>query len=111
MARKTTGGRSSHRWRCRVALRFVSSLPKVNRQIVLFRGINLGPRRRVPMAELRNLLEEAGFSGARTYVQSGNVVLSSGLEPTELAEECSRLIEGRFGFQVPVVVRTRNELA
>lgn len=63
------------------------------------------------MAELRNLLEEAGFSGARTYVQSGNVVLSSGLEPTELAEECSRLIEGRFGFQVPVVVRTRNELA
>src|SRR5436853_304506 len=57
MARKTTGGRGSHRWRCRVALRFVSSLPKVNRQIVLLRGINLGPRRRVPIAELRNLPE------------------------------------------------------
>jgi uncharacterized protein (DUF1697 family) len=63
------------------------------------------------MAELRELLGEAGFSGVRTYVQSGNVVLSSSLGASELERESARLIEERFGFSVPVVVRTRDELA
>jgi uncharacterized protein (DUF1697 family) len=83
----------------------------VNRKIVLLRGINLGPRRRVPMAGLRDLLSGAGFSEVRTYVQSGNVVLSTPLGPDELARECARLIEERFGFAVPVIARTRDELA
>ncbi|HEY2005444.1 MAG TPA: DUF1697 domain-containing protein, partial [Solirubrobacteraceae bacterium] len=47
------------------------------RRVVLLRGINLGPNRRVPMAELRALLGEAGYENVRTYVQSGNVVLDS----------------------------------
>jgi uncharacterized protein (DUF1697 family) len=83
----------------------------MGRQIVLLRGINLGPRRRVAMPALRELLAGAGFSDVRTYVASGNVVLSSLLGSSELASECSRLIEARFGFPVAVVVRTRDELA
>ena len=63
------------------------------------------------MADLRALLGEAGFGDVRTYVQSGNVVLSSALAPGELAGHCAGLIEERFGFPVPVVVRTRDELA
>jgi uncharacterized protein (DUF1697 family) len=63
------------------------------------------------MAALRELLGEAGFSGVRTYVQSGNVVLSSSQNAAELEQEAARLIEERFGFSVPVVVRTRDELA
>jgi uncharacterized protein (DUF1697 family) len=63
------------------------------------------------MPELRELLGGVGFSGVRTYVQSGNVVLSSSLKPEELAREVERLIEERFGFLVPAVVRTREELA
>jgi uncharacterized protein (DUF1697 family) len=62
------------------------------------------------MPELRELLDEAGFSGVRTYVQSGNVVLSSSLSAAELEQEAARLIDERFGFSVPVVVRTRDEL-
>lgn len=63
------------------------------------------------MPALREVLTEAGFSGVRTYVQSGNVVLTSPLASDELAHECSGLIEQRFGFPVPALARTREELA
>ena len=63
------------------------------------------------MAALRDVLTEAGFDDVRTYVQSGNVVLSSDLDAAELEREAARVIEARFGFSVPVVVRTRDELA
>jgi uncharacterized protein (DUF1697 family) len=81
------------------------------RHIVLLRGINLGPNRRVPMPELRKVFEEAGFDDVRTYVQSGNIVLSSGAKPAKLEKECAKLISEHFGFDVPVIVRTRDELA
>ena len=77
----------------------------------MLRGINLGPARRVPMAELRALFAEAGYEDVRTYVQSGNVVLGSNAEPAELEREAAALISERFGFEVPVVVRTGRELA
>jgi uncharacterized protein (DUF1697 family) len=83
----------------------------MGRRVVLLRGINLGPNKRVPMAELRELFATAGFADVRTYVQSGNVVLSSDAPPQELEPQSERLIADRFGFDVPVVVRTRNELA
>jgi len=69
------------------------------KQIVMLRGINLGPNRRVSMAELRKLLGAAGYEDVRTYVQSGNVVLSSGAEPSGLERECADLISERFGFK------------
>jgi len=63
------------------------------------------------MPELRSLLSEAGFDDVRTYVQSGNVVLSSGRSPTGVASEAEKLISGRFGFDVDVIVRTGDEMA
>jgi uncharacterized protein (DUF1697 family) len=83
----------------------------MERQIVLLRGINIGARKRVAMPELRELLTSAGFADVRTYVQSGNVVLSSTLSEGELASECERLIAERFGFPVEVVTRTRDQVA
>ena len=73
----------------------------------MLRGINLGPNRRVPMADLRALFGEAGYEDVRTYVQSGNIVLESTAKPAELEREAAALICERFGFDVPVVVRTR----
>jgi uncharacterized protein (DUF1697 family) len=75
------------------------------------RGINLGPRRRIAMPELRALLSEAGFENVRTYVQSGNVVLSAGRSPSQVGSKAERLIAARFGFDVDVIVRTGEELA
>jgi uncharacterized protein (DUF1697 family) len=81
------------------------------RQVLLLRGINLGPRRRIPMAELRALLAEAGFADVATHLGSGNIVLSA-IDPVEAtATRVSALIGERFGFEVPVVGRTGDELA
>jgi uncharacterized protein (DUF1697 family) len=81
------------------------------RQIVLLRGINLGPRNRIPMAALREALSGAGFDEVRTYLQSGNVVLRSEIREARLAAEFEKLIAQRFGLGIAVVVRTREELA
>jgi uncharacterized protein (DUF1697 family) len=81
------------------------------RQVVMLRGINLGPRNRIAMAELRELFSGAGFAEVRTYVQSGNVVLGSDSPPDELGADCERLIADRFGLAIDVIARTQAELA
>jgi len=81
------------------------------KQIVLLRGINVGARNRIAMPALRGLLVDAGFDEVSTYLQSGNVVLSSALAPQKLACRCERLIERELELQIAVVVRTRDELA
>ena len=81
------------------------------RWIVLLRGINIGPKKRVPMPVLRELLSAEGFEGVRTHLASGNVVLESEASSDELAARCEQLIAERFGFSVAIVTRTRAELA
>lgn len=81
------------------------------RLIVLLRGINLGARNRISMPDLREALGDAGYDDVRTYLQSGNVVLTSTDSAKKVARECERLIADRFGLEIAVVTRTRNELA
>src|SRR5689334_21630539 len=63
------------------------------------------------MPELREALAEAGFAAVRTYLQSGNVVLSSKLKPEATARMVERLISDRFGLEIAVVERTKAELS
>jgi uncharacterized protein (DUF1697 family) len=86
-------------------------MPRQRRQVLFLRGVNLGSHKRISMPELRAVLLEAGFEGVGTYVQSGNVVLSSDAPPDELGRECEALLAKQFGFEVDVVARTRDELA
>jgi uncharacterized protein (DUF1697 family) len=81
------------------------------KQVVLLRGINLGSRNRVAMPKLRAALEDAGFDDVQTYLQSGNVVLSSGLTPAKVAAKCKRQIAESFGLDVEVLVRSKAQLA
>ena len=81
----------------------------MERRIALLRGINLGPRKRIAMPALRELLEGAGFEDVRTYVQSGNVVLSSSAAPRDLEARLEQMIAEHVGFEVGVVVRTAEE--
>jgi uncharacterized protein (DUF1697 family) len=83
----------------------------VSRRILLLRGINLGPNKRVAMPKLREVLTSAGMKDVRTYVQSGNVVVSSRAHPDTLARKTERVIAEEFGFDVDVVARSRDELA
>ena len=63
------------------------------------------------MPALREALAGAGFDDVRTYVQSGNIVVSSDASPEQVARKCKREIKSRFRLDIPVVVRTRDELA
>jgi len=83
----------------------------VAQHVVLLRGINLGSRNRIAMPKLRQVLEDAGFEEVATYVQSGNVVLSSPKKTDAVARECKRLIAKDLGLDVDVVTRTRAQLA
>lgn len=72
----------------------------------LLRGINVGGSRKVPMADLRTLLEDLGFGGVRSYLQSGQAVFTADHGDEEsLAAELTGAIEKRFGFPVDVLVR------
>jgi uncharacterized protein (DUF1697 family) len=83
----------------------------VARQVVLLRGINIGSRKRVAMPKLREALEDAGFGDVQTYVQSGNVVVSTSKNAKQTARAIEKLIKREFRLDVPVVVRTKGELA
>jgi uncharacterized protein (DUF1697 family) len=63
------------------------------------------------MPKLRSALEDAGFDNVATYVQSGNIVLSSGDSAAKVARGVERLIKKEFGLEIPAVVRTRAQLA
>lgn len=78
----------------------------------LLRGINVGGAKKVPMAELRTLMEGLGHSGVRTYLQSGQAVFTTGHGDEEsLAAELTAAIEKHFGFGVDVIVRDHAYLA
>ena len=84
----------------------------MTRHIALLRGINVGGHKKVPMADLRAALEDAGFEDVKTYVQSGNVALTAKeRSPGKVGRKVEAAIEKAFGFDVAVVVRSREEIA
>ena len=80
------------------------------RHVVLLRGINLVKTNRIAMPQLREELEAAGFGEVQTYVQSGNIVLSSKASPDRVAQRVKALIKRQFGLDIAVVVRSHAEL-
>ncbi len=79
--------------------------------VVLLRAINLGGRNRVPMAELRALCADLDLRDARTYIASGNLLCtSSHRSAAALRSTLERGLRARFGFDVPVLVRTPRQL-
>jgi uncharacterized protein (DUF1697 family) len=80
--------------------------------VALLRGINVGGKNKVPMAELREVVTSLGHTGVSTYIQSGNVLFTT--EETDTAELASALeaaIAGKFGIKSAVVVVSGAELA
>lgn len=79
----------------------------------LLRGINVSGHRKVPMPELRSVLEGLGHRNVRTYLQSGNAVFTtdSAAAEDELTAQIEDAIESRFGFRVDCLVRDGAYLA
>lgn len=76
--------------------------------VALLRAVNVGGRK-VEMARLRKACEGAGFADVRTYIASGNLVLSAGGSSAAVAARLEKAIAAEFGIEVPVVVRTAKE--
>ena len=80
--------------------------------VALLRGINVGGRNKVPMADLREVVTSLGHTGVSTYIQSGNVLFSTAEDDTaKLAAALESAIWDRFGIWSSVVVLSRDELA
>jgi uncharacterized protein (DUF1697 family) len=78
--------------------------------VALLRGINVGGNKRVPMAELRDLLGDLGYENATTLLQSGNAVFDAPGSATDVQGELEKAIVKHFGFDVAVVVRTIKQI-
>ena len=81
--------------------------------LVLLRGINVGGKNKVPMAPLRELLEELGYRDVSTYIASGNVILRSDRPPTEIKRVIEDALPRRFRLDselISVRVLTHSEL-
>lgn len=78
---------------------------------VLLRAVNVGGRGKLPMADLRRLLDGLGLDDVATYLQSGNVTLSTDLSTAELGERVERALADAYGLRTAALVRTADELA
>ena len=81
------------------------------RYVAFLRGINVGGKNKLLMADLRQIFQEAGCDEVSSYIQSGNVLFrASPSQASDLPRAISETIATRFGYQVPVIVRELQEL-
>ena len=81
------------------------------RYVALLRGVNVGGRNKLPMADLKEIFAEAGCAAVQTYIQSGNVVFEAAQDLAERVPEIVTLaISRRFDIETAVIVRSREEL-
>jgi uncharacterized protein (DUF1697 family) len=81
----------------------------VTTHVVLMRGVNVGGHNRLPMADLRSLLDSLGYTDVATYLQSGNAVCTATGTPAEVAAEVAAGLDRELGLSVPVMVRSARQ--
>ncbi len=83
----------------------------MNKYVAFLRGINVGGNKLIRMADLREVLERAGFSNVRTYIQTGNVIFETDQTPIKaITSAIERALLNAFGFDVKAIVQTVAEL-
>lgn len=80
------------------------------RYALLLRGVNVGTKNKLPMADLRSMLEKIGCEDVSTYVQSGNAVLTTSLPKAKLLAAVEEVLEEYMGRPIATTVRTAAEL-
>jgi uncharacterized protein (DUF1697 family) len=81
------------------------------RWVAFLRAVNLGPRNKVPMADLRAVLEDAGYGSVRTYIASGNVLLDGPAGRVAVASALETLVADSFDVTTTAILRKPRELA
>jgi uncharacterized protein (DUF1697 family) len=83
----------------------------LTRQVAFLRGINVGRNKRVAMAQLRQLLQDLGYTDVTTHLNSGNAIFTSPLAPTANGSAIEQALIEVLGVEAKVVVRSHAELA
>lgn len=83
----------------------------MTRYVALLRGINVGGRSSVKMADLRSEMTGLGFEGVATYIQSGNVVFGSDAAEDGLIVMVESALGERFERPIKVLLRSAAEMA
>lgn len=86
---------------------------KMNIHVVFIRGINVGGKNKVPMAGLKECLEQLGFTNVSTYIASGNVILESDKGVDEIRARIEEALPESFKLVdelIRVLVLTRDQL-
>lgn len=81
--------------------------------IALLRGINVGGKNKMPMADLKLCLEEIGCTDVITYIQSGNVIFKSNLKPKALSSKIEKALPTKFKLDsslIKVLLLTKDQL-
>lgn len=79
--------------------------------ISLLRGINVSGQKKILMAELKSLYEDLGFTGVKTYIQSGNVVFKfKKTKKEDLEQLIFEKIKRHYGFEVPNLILEASEI-
>lgn len=78
--------------------------------VALLRGINVGGNRKVEMARLKETCSGVGCEEVSTYINSGNVLFTDNRKPKSLTTRLEKAIAGDFGFEVPVLLRSIDEI-
>jgi uncharacterized protein (DUF1697 family) len=81
-----------------------------NRYLALLRGINVGGKNLIAMADLRSAFVTAGFDDVSTYIASGNVLFRTERPGASLQDEIEGMLRKRFGIPLVVVVRSHRQL-
>ena len=83
----------------------------MGRYVALLRGINVGGKNLIRMADLKACFQENGFEDATTYIQSGNVIFGSGESNlSELTDRIERMLAANFDYEARVVLRSRKQM-
>lgn len=83
----------------------------MHRYIALLRGINISGKNKIPMSELKEIFEKHNFTEVTTYLNSGNVVFSSGIDDENLlSNDIMLMIKKQFDLDIPVFVVMQEEL-
>ena len=79
--------------------------------LALLRGINVGGKNIIKMADLRSCFEAEGFRDVATYIQSGNVIFrSSSIGLRTLTNRIEEMLAVAFDYEASVVMRSRKQM-
>ena len=79
--------------------------------IALLRSVNVGGTGKLPMADLKAMCEDAGFTNVKTYIASGNVLFETKHDEAKVKSVLEKRLQAYAGRHIPVLVRTASEMA